>query len=102
MQISDTAILNTKMWVPRKDAIVVQSALLKVERLGYELALDKSKLKKKWPRSLRAVAFFIDHSGFIETMEVTSEDYDECLIEFEDYDEDEINYEGNPFKLRLV
>jgi len=93
MQITEKAIYNTKMWVPRKDAMAVQNALLKQPNLGYELALDKSKKKHKFPRNLKAVAFFIDNSGYIEHIEVTNEDYYDCLDEFESYNEDEINYE---------
>lgn len=93
MQVESKALLNTKMWVPRKDAMSVQNALLKVSEFGYELALDKSKKKHKFPRNLRAVAFFIDNAGYIEHIEVTNEDYFDCLDEFESYNEEEINYE---------
>jgi hypothetical protein len=81
------------MWVPRKDAMAVQNALLKNDELGYELALDKSKQKQKFPRNLRAVAFFIDNSGYIESMEIPNAEYYDCLDEYESYTEDEINYE---------
>jgi hypothetical protein len=93
MQIDPKGLLNTKMWVPRFDAMAVQNALLKVDFLGYELALDKSKAKFKFPRNLKAVAFFIDNEGFIETIEVTQEDEDLDYREYIGEPEEEINYE---------
>jgi|FLOH01.1.fsa_nt_gi hypothetical protein len=93
MQIPESAVLNTKMWVPRIDAMAVQSALLKNPNIGYELALGKSQLKHKFPRNIRAVAFFIDNSGFLEFFEVTNDDYYDCLDEYDGSPEQEINYE---------
>lgn len=93
MQVQPSALLNTKMWVPRKDAMAVQNALLKVPDFGYELALDKSKAKHKFPRNLLAVAFFIDSAGVIEYMEIEKDEEYECYREYFSYYEEEIDYE---------
>ena len=93
MLVEPKALLNTKMWVPRADAMAVQNSLLKIPEFGYELALEKSKAKEKFPRKLKAVCFFIDNNGFIENLKVEHQDEDECYAEYFGEKEEEINYE---------
>ena len=93
MQVQPKAFFNTKMWVPRADAMGVQNELLKCAEFGYELALEKSKLKHKFSRKIAYVAFFIDSAGYIEFIEVPRDEIDECYDEYCTYREEEINYE---------
>jgi hypothetical protein len=85
-------ILGKKIWVPRKYAYEVQDFLLSNPDFGYDFVLKKSKIKKKFKKNSKFVAFFINQNGGIDHFEVNSEDLEHAWREFCSEPEEEIDY----------
>ena len=84
MSLNPVWFLNKKFWVPRKHAELVQDLLLSVPELGYDFVTKKSKVKKKFHKSTKFVAFFVNFNGGIDHYEVNSADAqdDQTWLEF--------------------
>jgi len=91
MQIEKDCLYFTKMLVPIKDARTVQTRLLDVG-FGYELALEKDFTPRKFSKKNIAVAFYIDHNGYLEYSLMKDYNDLEFEAEFRNSPEDEINH----------
>ena len=94
MSLNYVWFLNKKFWVPRKHAVLVQDMLLSVPELGYDFAAAKSRVKKKFHKSTKFVAFFVNFNGGIDHYEVNSADVqdDQAWLEFKVEPETEYDY----------
>lgn len=94
MSLNPVWFLNKKFWVPRKHAEQVLHLLLSVPELGYDFASAKSKIKKKFQKSTKFVAFFVNFNGGIDHYEVsTAADQDgQAWLEFKVEPETEFDY----------
>ena len=94
MSLNPVWFINKKFWVPRKHAELVQDLLLSVPELGYDFVTKKSKVKKKFHKSTKFVAFFVNFNGGIDHYEVNSTDTqdDQAWLEFKVEPETEYDY----------
>jgi hypothetical protein len=93
MVIDETGFYNTKMLVPKRDLNTFQKRLLKIGLYGYDLALDKSFMPKKFDKEVIAVGFIVDFNGFIKTIEVKDRFCEEFENEYNSALGEEIDYE---------
>lgn len=93
MSLNPVWFLNKKFWVPRKHAEQVQDLLLSVPELGYDFVTKKSKVKK-FQKSTKFVAFFVNFNGGIDHYEVSRDaDQDgQAWLEFKVEPETEYDY----------
>ena len=75
-------------------AELVQDMLLSVPELGYDFAAAKSRVKKKFHKSTKFVAFFVNFNGGIDHYEVNSADTqdEQAWLEFKVEPETENDY----------
>lgn len=94
MSLNPVWFLNKKFWVPRAHAELVQDLLLSVPELGYARVTAKSRAKKKFLKSTKFVAFFVNFSGGIDHYEVstTADQDDQDWLEFKAEPEAEYDY----------
>lgn len=85
-------LVNKKMWVPRKYAESVQDLLLSVPEFGYDFVTKKSKIKKKFLKKTKFVAFFVNFNGGIDHYEVSSQEEEQAWREFKVEPEHEFDF----------
>lgn len=81
------------MWVPIESAREVENLFLRLPGFGYDFAVKKSKIRRRFKKGSAYVAFFINYSAGVDHFEVRARDTEEGLVHYRAEPEEELDWE---------